>query len=75
MVFTFPTIVGLSLFLDERNLDLRFGRGETVDRSKVWRLRSGSPFPEELQIVLDGSHAGIKPSGTDVTKEKLKEVN
>lgn len=56
-------------------MDRRFGKDETVDRSKVWRLRSGSPFPDELQIVLNGSHAGIKPSGTDVTKEKLKEVN
>ena len=75
MVFTFPTIVGLSLFLGVENLDRRFGKDETVDRSKVWRLRSGSPFPDELQIVLNGSHAGIKPSGTEVTKEKLKEVN
>ena len=56
-------------------MDRHFGKDETVDRSIVWRLRRGSPFPDELQIVFNGSHASIKPSGTEVTKEKLKEVN
>ena len=56
-------------------MDRRFGKkDETVDRSKVWRLRRGSPFPAELQIVYDGTHAGIKPS-TAVTREQLKEVS
>ena len=55
-------------------MDDRFRRNRQLDRRRVWRLRRGSPFPDELQIVYDGIHAGIKPS-IAVTREQLKEVS
>ena len=73
LVFTFPTIVGLSFFSSID--DMR--RVLSVPREKVWKLRRGSPFPDELQISYDGrSHGTIKPrSGSRLTKEQLLEVS
>ena len=51
----------------------------TVNREGVWRLKEGSPFPDELQIHIspnDRSHGTIKPRrGISLTKDQLEEVN
>ena len=49
----------------------------TVNREHVWRLKEGSPFPDELQIsVKDRRHGTIKPrTGIRLTREQLEEVN
>ena len=73
LVFTFPTIVGLSFFstIDKMPSGLKKLRG------RIWKLSRGSPFPDELQIKYDGRrHGTIKPrKGSSVTKEQLVEVN
>ena len=50
-----------------------------VNREHVWRLKEGSPFPDELEIHVsanDRRHGTIKPrGGIRLTKEQLEEVN
>ena len=43
---------------------------------KLWMLRCGSPFPDELEIIYDKErHGTIRPSSGHKLKEKqLKEV-
>ena len=73
LVFTFPTIVGLSFFSSIRRMP-RSLRGLS---ERIWKLSRGSPFPDQLQICYDGRrHGTIKPSeGSSVTREQLVEVN
>ena len=73
LVFTFPTIVGLSFFSSFNKMPKSLQRLP----ERIWKLSRGSPFPDEPQINYDGRrHGTIKPrEGSSVTKEKLVEVN